>query len=140
VNERNPFSYSVPGPGNARASFGVESLSHYQAQPGDPAGLSWSAHDDIGRARASLARHGLEMSVQVKAPTFRPGDVLVVRFHGPGSTPYTYVRSRRDWPGDGVRKTDAEMAGLWREGKARLIARDGQHYSDLGPAVAGRGV
>jgi hypothetical protein len=95
--------------------------------PDDPKGLGFFARRDIDHARRLLAAHGLEAKVQRKAPIFRPGDVLVVRFtDSPVSTPYTYVRSRRDWPGDGARKSDAEMADLWREGKAALIARDGQ--------------
>ena len=125
MNERNPFLYydRTPRPGvSVRATAPAP-------HPGDPEGLSPAARRDLASARSILATHGLEVSVRRTAPTFRPGDVLVVRFPG-NPTAYTYVRGRRDWPGDGMRKTDAEMAALWQEGKAHLVIRDGQHYSD----------
>lgn len=59
-----------------------------------------------------------------KPPTWRPGDVVVVRYT-PLGTDYTYVRGERGWPGERAAKTDAQMTSLFREGKARPVLQAG---------------
>lgn len=80
----------------------------------------------IRQAQAILGAHNLELTVKRRAPIWKPGDVVTIRFNGPRSTPFTYVRGRRDWPGDGTRQSDAEVTRHWHEGRATLVMRDGE--------------
>lgn len=64
-------------------------------------------------------------SVEVTAPVWLPGDVVVVRYLG-NPTPYTYVRGERDWPGDRRPKSDAEISRLYAEGRAEHVLRNGK--------------
>lgn len=60
-------------------------------------------------------------------PTWKPGDVVVVHFGGPSSTPFTYVRGSRVWPGERAgNKTDADITAWFREGKVAHVMRDGK--------------
>ena len=55
-------------------------------------------------------REGAAEKLAPATPTWRPGDVVVVRY-GPLSTPYTYVRGELDWPGDRrPAKTDKQIS------------------------------
>ncbi|MEU4568653.1 hypothetical protein [Micromonospora sp. NPDC023956] len=59
------------------------------------------------------------------APVWQPGDVLVVRWHGPRSRAYTYVRGMKCWPGETASKTDTEMDDLFLAGKAEPVLQTG---------------
>lgn len=64
------------------------------------------------------------------APTWRPGDVVVVTFGPIRPTPagtYTYVRGRESWPTDAQRppKTDEWMTRLYLEGRVRPVLQAG---------------
>lgn len=65
------------------------------------------------------------LTIVQKAPTWKPGDVVVLRFSEYGSE-FTYVRGLKDWPGDGARKSDAEVNALKNRGLVRHVLRDGK--------------
>ena len=65
-------------------------------------------------------------TVEVVAPKWIPGDVVVVRYPY-DATPYTYVRGRFGWPGESAAdKSDAEISRLFAEGKAEHVLRNGK--------------
>ncbi|TDC35723.1 hypothetical protein [Micromonospora sp. KC213] len=72
------------------------------------------------------------------APTWRPGDVIVVTFgHGPRPNPagtYTYVRGRESWPTDAQRppKTDEWVTRMYLEGRVRPVLQAGGEPFDGG--------
>ncbi|MFG3710116.1 hypothetical protein [Micromonospora sp. NPDC047730] len=66
------------------------------------------------------------------APQWRPGDVVIVRWHGATSTPYTYVRGMYSWPGERSPKTDAQIDELYLAGKAKPVLQSGGEPFDEG--------
>ena len=81
-----------------------------------------------------LNLHGFEVTVNRTAPTWQIGDVVVLRFPG-NSTPYTYGFDGSQFPGR-TRAVSAEaMTQAWKEGRAKLLVRDGEHFDDPGPGA-----
>ncbi|OZV74758.1 hypothetical protein CA850_29720 [Micromonospora echinospora] len=70
------------------------------------------------------------------APTWRPGDVVVVEFPRRGAEPatYTYVRGRESWPTDADRpaKTDEWMTAQYLAGRAKPVLQSGGKPFDGG--------
>ncbi|MEV0267732.1 hypothetical protein AB0H43_03070 [Hamadaea sp. NPDC050747] len=71
-------------------------------------------------AEVILSNHGMRPF----APEWRPGDVVVVRYH-PSSRPYTYVRAEDNWPTSRVPKTDAQVDALYAAGKVTPVLQAG---------------
>lgn len=78
----------------------------------------------LREAQQILANAGIKADIIVKAPQWKPGDVVVVRFYG-NSTPYTYVRGALRWPGEHVHKTDDEITSLYNSGNATPVLQSG---------------
>lgn len=70
--------------------------------------------------------------LEVAAPQWRPGDVVIVRWHGPTSPPYTYVRGKFRWPGEQRDRTDAQIDELYLAGKAKPVLQSGGEPFDEG--------
>jgi hypothetical protein len=74
------------------------------------------------------------VAVERSAQKWQPGDVVVVRYNSvptstpwDDTTPYTYVRGAKDWPGDRrASRTDAQIDQLFAEGKVTHVLRDGE--------------
>lgn len=75
----------------------------------------------IGAQQFVISDHALKPA----APKWRPGDVVIVRWHGPSSAPYTYVRGMYSWPGERSPKTDAQIDELYLAGKATPVLQSG---------------
>lgn len=69
------------------------------------------------------------LSVNKKAPQppeWQAGDVVTIRFNGPASRSYTYVRGYKDWPGETVKLTDTQVNDYYRRGNVAHLVRNGQ--------------
>jgi hypothetical protein len=64
--------------------------------------------------------------MMLEVPTWQIGDVVVIRFNGPGSTPYTYVRDARRWPGVTTTLTDEDVTRYVEAGIATHLVRAGE--------------
>ena len=68
-----------------------------------------------------VSSHALRRSM-----AWKPGDVVIVRYSGPSSLPYTYVRGALGWPGENrAAKTDAQITDLYFSGKAKPVLQAG---------------
>lgn len=79
----------------------------------------------ILKAKQILAEAGVKADIVLKTPKWEPGDVVIVRYDGPTSVPYTYVRGSKTWPGERFPKTDEQMSALFAEGKVRPVLAHG---------------
>ena len=95
----------------------------YPAVPGVAVLGARRSLDSIADVAGGNPEH---LKVYAVRKPWRPGDVVVVRFNGPASQPYTYVRGVRDWPGDRVPMTDAEVDRHVATGQAVHVLRDGR--------------
>lgn len=67
------------------------------------------------------------ISIQEVLPSWQPGDVIVVRFNGPNSQPFTYVRGASGWLGERVAPpTDADVDRWIAAGTAQHVLREGK--------------
>ncbi|MEU8655268.1 hypothetical protein [Actinoplanes philippinensis] len=86
----------------------------------DPTGEALSVELPGGKVVA-LGTAAIRQAMKWKA-----GDVVIVRYSGPDSTPYTYVRGAHSWPGEArAAKTDALMTKLYFEGKVTPVLQAG---------------
>lgn len=88
---------------------------------------------ELARLGALLMDSGFDLVLEKatpKAPTWKIGDVVVLKFPG-NPTPYTYVHDGRHFPGKTVHRSNAEMRSAWDEGAATLLVRDGKPFEDV---------
>lgn len=80
--------------------------------------------DDGSQIPSGILQRTVNMMQEV--PTWQIGDVVVIRFNGPGSTPYTYIRDARRWPGITTTLTDDDVTRYVEAGIATHLVRAGE--------------
>lgn len=89
--------------------------------------------DVLRAAEAILKDHGVKATITRTAPTWKPGDVVVV-FYGPHRAPYTYVRGNAGWLVEKGRepKTDEWMTAELDAGRLKPVLQSGGEPFDGG--------
>lgn len=118
-----------------RNALGLEIGKRYTAEievEATPQGVRFVGTGQTLASHYGAARKASFVEKVVPAPTWKPGDVVVVRYPG-NPTAYTYVRGVNGWPGEFARpKTDQEISDLYRQGQATPVLQAGGVAFDEG--------